>query len=337
MRRRGNWFPAIALVVALVGTAWATLWARPGARRAAVATAAQSRPQSHTPEWQTAAGGKMAFESASVKQNTSPPSRGTGSSFPLGPGDVYIPNGGFFRATNFPLANYILFAYKITPSQEQSVFSQLPNWAKTDRFDIEARAEGNPTKDQMRLMMQALLADRFRLQAHYETRQVPVFALLVNAPGRLGPLLQKHPEGSQCPATPMVPSPPPTAPPQEVDSRFPETRGGIMPMTPSAPGRLRGGARNVTMELIASSMTGGGSGVDRPVVDKTGLEGRFDVAIEVSPQYGAGLPPNSNFPRDPSGPTFAEALRDQLGLRLEPQMDEVNFLIIDYIEQPLRN
>ena len=341
MRRRGSWFPTTALLMVLIGTAWATLWARMGARlgarRAAVATAAQSRPQSHTPEWLIAAGGKMAFDSASVKQNTPPYPYRSGSSFPLGPGDVYMPNGGFFRAANFPLANYILFAYKITPSQEQSVFSQLPNWAKTERFDIEARAEGNPTKDQMRLMMQALLADRFRLQAHYETRQVPVFALLVDSPGRLGPLLQKHPEGSPCPTTPVDPSPPPAAPPQEVDSRFPETCGGIMPMTPSAPGRLRGGARNVTMELIASSMTGGGSGVDRPVVDKTDLTGRFDVAIEFSPQYGAGLPANSNFPRDPSGPTFAEALRDQLGLRLEPQMGAVDLLIIDYIEQPLRN
>ena len=131
----------------------------------------------------------------------------------------------------------------------------------------------------------------------------------------------------------MVPSPPPTAPPQEIDSRFPEICGGIMGMTPSAPGRLRGGGRNVTMELIASSMTGGGSGVDRPVLDKTGLTGRFDVAIEFAPQYGAGLPPNSNFPRDPSGPTFVEAVRDQLGLRLEPQTALVDFLIIDYVEQ----
>ena len=337
MRRRGNWFPTIALVVALAGTAWATLSARPTARVAAVAVAAQSRSQSRTPEWEIAAGGKMAFDSASVKQNTSPPPHRSNSNFPLGPGDVYMPNPGFFKATDFPLANYILFAYKITPSQEQFLFSHLPKWATTDRFDIEGRVEGNPTKDQMRLMVQALLADRFRLQAHYETRQVPVFALLVDQPGKLGPLLQKHPEELPCPTTPMAPSPSPTAPPQELDSRFPEICGGFMAMPPSAPGRLRGGGRNVTMELIASSMTGGGSGVDRPVVDKTGLDGRFDVAIEFSPQYGAGLPATSNFPRDPSGPTFVEAIRDQLGLRLEPQMGEVDLLIIDYIEQPLRN
>src|SRR5690242_1630534 len=333
MGRRGNKLPTIALTVLLVGIAWATL----SVQGAGVAGAAQSRPQSHTPEWEIAAGGKMAFQSASVKQNTSGPPYRSHLSFPLGPGDVYTPHPRFFSAKNIQLVKYLLFAYKITPSQEQFVFSQLPKWVMTDRFDIEGKVDGNPTKDQMRLMMQALLAERFRLQAHYENRQVPVFALVVDQPGKLGPLLQKHPEDLPCPTTPTAPSPPPSAPAQEVDTRFPEICGGIMPMTPSAPGRLRGGGRNVTMELIANSMTGGGSGLDRPVLDKTGLTGRFDVAIEFSPQYGAGLPPNSNFPRDPSGPTFAEAVRDQLGLRIEPQTDELNFLIIDYIEQPLRN
>jgi uncharacterized protein (TIGR03435 family) len=288
--------------------------------------------QPTTPEWQTAAGGKMAFDTATVRQNTTEPPGAGSANFPLGPGDVYMPNRGFFRAYGFLLATYIEFAYKITPNQEEFLLSQLPKWVTTEQFDIEARAEGNPTKDQMRLMMQALLADRFRLAAHYETRQIPVFALILDRPGELGPQLQKHADESPCPTTSIVPSPAPTAQPQLLDARYPATCGGMLAMPPSTPGRLRGGARNVTMELIASSLKGGGSGVDRPVLNRTGLTGKFDFAIEFAPQYGAGLPASSNFRPDPTGPTFEQALKEQLGLKLESQMGPADFLVIDYIE-----
>src|ERR1700680_416670 len=222
------------LAVALTGTACVPQW--PG--------------QSQIPDWQTAAGGKMAFDAASVTRNTTTqPPYEVSSNFPLGPGDVYFPNGGRFSATNFPLVVYIKFAYKITDNQEQFLLSQLPNWVITTGFDIQATAQGNPTKDQMRLMMQSLLADRFKLTVHYETRQVPVFALLVDLPGKLGPLLQRHADDSPCPTTPR--SPAPTAPTQTIDRRFPAPCGGILGMTPLAPGRLRAGARNVPIELIA--------------------------------------------------------------------------------------
>jgi uncharacterized protein (TIGR03435 family) len=223
-----------------------------------------------TPYWETVAGGKMAFDVVTVRQNTTAPPNAVGSNFPLGPGDVYVPNGGSFRATNFPPLTYIAFAYKITDNQEQSLLSQLPNWALTDRFDIQGTAHGSPNKDQMRLMMQAVLADQFRLAVHYETRQVPILALVLDQPGKLGPLLQRHADDSPCATTPAVPSPAPTAPPQLLDTRFPATCGGILRMPPSAAGRVRSGARNVSMELIASSIGQGGD-IDRPVLDKTGL------------------------------------------------------------------
>lgn len=279
------------------------------------------------PDWQEAAGGKMAFESATVTQDTSPPPFPVRSNFPLGPGDVYVRTGGMFRARNFSVFTYINFAYKVTESQKPFLQSQLPKWAFTDRFDIQASAQGNPTKDQMRLMMQSLLADRFRLSAHYETRDVPVFALVLDQPGKLGPLLQKHPDDAQCPTTPWAPSPPPTGPPQFVDARFPETCGGIVDMAPSAPDRVRRGARNISLDLVASSMTSGpGSEVDRPVVNETGLTGTFDVAIEFTADDQGS-----------SGPTYFEALKEQVGLRLEPKTGQVTFLVIDYIEEPPAN
>jgi uncharacterized protein (TIGR03435 family) len=292
--------------------------------------------QSQTLDWQVAAGGKMVFEDASVRQNTmaSSPNE-VGSNFPLGPGDVYIPSGGHFRAFNFPLVVYIKFAYKITDSQELFLLPQLPTWVTTAHFDIQGTAQGNPTKDQMRLMVQSLLADHFRLAIHYETRQVPIFVLLVDQPGTLRPLLQQHPDDSPCPTTFRSPSP--TAAPQTIDSRFPVTCGGLLNMAPSAPGRFRAGARNVPMELIASSMAGGASGLARPVLDRTGLTGTFDFAIEFSPQPDEPSAPGANFRSDPTGPTFAEALKEQLGLKLEPQTGPFDVLVIDNVEEPPSN
>lgn len=83
--------------------------------------------------------------------------------------------------------------------------------ATTDRFDIQARAEGNPGKDQMRLMMRSLLADRFKLAIHHETRQVPAFAIVLVKPGKTGPQLQLHPNDAPCPTTSSAQDSPQTA------------------------------------------------------------------------------------------------------------------------------
>lgn len=319
-----RFFPRVILVTLAVGAG-------------ALPSLAQSRSAS-PPEWEEAAGGRMAFDSATVTQNNSPPPYPVGSSFPLGPGDVYVQTGGTFRARNFSMFAYISFAYKVTESQSEFLKSRLPKWTFTDRFSIEAKAHGNPTKDQMRLMMQHLLADHFHLSAHYETRDVPVFALVLDQPGKLGPLLQKHPEDVPCPTTPWSPSPPPMGPPKFVDARFPENCGGIVDMAPSAPGRARRGARNVSLDLVASSMTSGpGSEIDRPVVNETGLTGTYDVAIEFATDAGPSQSGAAGQQRDSGGSTYLEALRDQMGLRLEPKMGQVTFLVIDYIEEPPAN
>jgi len=90
------------------------------------------------------------------------------------------------------------------------------------------------------------------------------------------------------------------------------------------------------MELIASSIGQGGD-IDRPVMDKTGLTGMFDVAIEFTPQLDSSSPSDANSHRDLTGPTFQEALREQLGLKLEPQMGPIDFLVVSYVEQPSPN
>src|SRR5579863_4005111 len=156
-----------------------------------VAIAALPAQSPDVPDWQTAAGGKMAFEVASVKPSKvfKPPG------FALDYGDAKTPGGRL--STSFPLLAYISFAYKLSPSEMRAAaLDQLPKSIGTDLFEIEARGAGNPTKDQMRLMMQSLLADRFKLAVHFESREGPVFALTLVKPGQTGPKLRPHAEGS---------------------------------------------------------------------------------------------------------------------------------------------
>jgi uncharacterized protein (TIGR03435 family) len=300
--------------------------------------AAQSKPAVPSwqmPDWQVAAGGKMEFDVASVKQNTAAPSRQTvNSNIPLGPQDMFTPTGGLLSATNFPLLQYMTFAYKLTIKQWETLQSALPKWATTERFDIQARAAGNPTKDQFRLMMQALLADRFKLAIHYETKQLPVFALVLDKPGKMGPHFQQHPADSPCSTAP----PPGSGPPAMIAGGFPEICGAFLGgVSTTAPGRVRAGARNVPMSMIADSIGFGPTGIDRPVLDKTGLTGKFDITIEFTPEFNGPLPPGATFKPDDSGPTFLQALKEQLGLKLEPQTGPVGILVVDHVEPPSEN
>jgi uncharacterized protein (TIGR03435 family) len=286
------------------------------------------------PQWQIDAGGKMEFDVASVKQDTAAPGPQTvHSNIPLGPQDLYAPTGGLLSAANFPLIQYMIFAYKLTPNQTRDAVSKLPKWATSDRYDIQARADGNPTKDQFRLMMQALLSDRFKLAVHFETQQLPVFALVLDKPGKLGSQIQPHPPELPCstaPPPPGTPGPLPT-----VAGGFPEICGALTGVKASAPGRVRAGARNMAMPMLVTSLSA--IGVDRPVLDKTGLTGSYDFVIEWTPEINGPLPPGATFQPDPSGPTLLQALKEQLGFKLDSQTGPVDVIVIDHVEQPSEN
>jgi uncharacterized protein (TIGR03435 family) len=206
---------------------------------------------------------------------------------------------------------------------------QLPTWVTEERYDIQARAQGNPGKDQMRLMMRSLLAERFKLAMHEETREVTVAELVAAKEGRLGPNIQRHPANSSCPldADPSVAAP---------DDRFPLLCGGIVPMPPNTAGRIRFGARNVTMEFIAKSLSGG-AGSERPLLDRTGLGGAFDFSLEWTPEIRGPVKPGVEAQLDQSGPTFEQALREQLGLKLVAKKGSQSVLVLDHVERPSEN
>jgi uncharacterized protein (TIGR03435 family) len=273
------------------------------------------------------------FDVASVKPSR--PGNQPNANFPLGPGDVYIPNGGLFSATNLPLVTYIFFAYKVIGNQGQFLLPQLPDWAKTDQFDIQARAEGNPGKDQMRLMMRSLLADRFKLALHNETREIPVLAFALSKPGKTGPQLHAHSESVPCSTN----APPATAgtPLQTVDGGLPALCNGIFGMPATVPGRLRIAARNITLGFIADSLSATAN-LGRPMVDKTGLSGTFDFTLEFTPENVGPAPPGAEAPPDSAATlSLQEALRDQLGIKLQPDKAPVNVIVLDHVERPSPN
>jgi len=272
----------------------------------------------------------MAFEVASVKPTDSFRS----PSFPLDAGDAFAsmvdgrlgaPAGNRFSAS-MTLPTYITFAYKLmlTQDQVQSMLAHLPKWVSTDRFEVLARAAGNPTKDQMRLMMQSLLADRFKLAVHFETHQAPVLALTLIKPGKLGPNLRPHADGSPCDA--------PLAPPDFASL----ARGaGVFPPLCDVYMGIRTdnnntelGSRNTSMPFLASNLASMGR-LGRPIVDQTGLSGRFDFTLEWMPESSSPQPAIT----DPQGPSFLEALREQLGLKLQSTEAPIQNLVIDHVEK----
>ena len=268
------------------------------------------------------------FEVASIKpaKEFSPPS------FALSADDSYRPTGGRLFAV-FPLQTYITFAYKLslTPEQRQAMLAHLPGWVAMDFYEIEARApDTNPTKDQMRLMVQSLLAERFKLAVHFETHETAVFALTLAKPGKLGPKLREHSGDPPCDAL--------AAPPRIISADKP---GDFVPPCDTyvlfrMGGTNRWGSRHTTMEMLAGAIPGVGT-IGRPVIDRTGLTGRFDFTLEWTPESNNPAAPAPGAAPDPQGPSFLDALREQLGLKLESTRAQVRILVVDHVERPSEN
>jgi uncharacterized protein (TIGR03435 family) len=214
------------------------------------------------------------FEVASVKPSA-PGSRGP---------TIYNPTRGRFAIDSITTKALIAYAYDVREFQ----ISGGPNWVGSEEYNIVAKPQGEPSNEKILAMTRSLLAERFNLTLHHESKEMPVLALTV---AKGGPRL--HPSEA---------------------TGGPEVRGGR--------GRLV--ARNVTMGMLAAQLAG--RVLDRPVLDRTEIAGKFDVDLEWTPVERADL-----------GPSIFTALQEQLGLKLETQKGVVDVLVIDHVERPSAN
>lgn len=249
----------------------------------------------------------LAFDVVSVRR-TAPGARGGGFQNPPGQ----------FIASNYAIRSLIVLAYGIAGYQ----IGDLPGWTADERYDILGKTPpGTFTQQQRTLMIRALLADRFKLKTHMETRELPVYAL-IHARGdkKLGPAL--HPATLDCAAMRAKRAGRgPTTPEEMMECNF------LTSTLPSGARRLR--AQAVSLANLASMF---GSFVDRPVFDRTGLTGEFDVDLTFLPQAGGPAP------GDPGDvPFIFTAIQEQLGLKLESTKTPIEVLVIDAIERPSEN
>jgi uncharacterized protein (TIGR03435 family) len=226
--------------------------------------------------------------------------------------------------TNVSLKDVLARAYNLKPYQVSG-----PSWINTERYDITAKVPDGVPKEQIPLMLQALLADRFKMTVHKESKEESVYALVV---GKNGPKLKKSEMGDE-------------APPKTIDlptgEKFAAPRGGMMIAT-NGTGGAQLQANRTTIAQFSDMLS---RFMDRPVMDMTGIEGNYDIALDVSMEDLAGMnkmaPAAAVMRGGPAGggdhgpaPDSAPASSiftsvQQLGLKLEPRKAPVERIVVD--------
>jgi uncharacterized protein (TIGR03435 family) len=262
-----------------------------------------------------AAAGRPEFEVASIKPNT-----GAGRGRKL-----FIEPGGRLTVENLPLRFLIRFAYNVKDFQ----ISGGPAWMNSDPWDISAKAETERTPEQLRPLVQSLLASRFKLALHRETKELPIYQL---AAARGGLKLTSPKQGS-C-ITPDPDNPPRPPAPGEPPPRY---CGNVR----MGPGLIE--AWGVSMERLLMALS---DTLGRTVIDKTGFTGTFDVHLEFNPDdtiadaadaIVGGRTVQPPPPADSATPSIFTALQEQLGLKMDSAKGPVEVLIIDHVERPSEN
>jgi uncharacterized protein (TIGR03435 family) len=322
---------------------------------------------SQTAAQQTPAARKPSFEVISVKQGA------PGSGFRGGG-----PRGNSLILTNAPARMLLQLAYQRTAGAAPGIQLQVvgaPSWMDSEFYDIQAKADcsGGPIpREQMQLMIQSLLEDRFQLKAHHETRELPIYNLVVVKEGKLKASDDQTAPVGPVPGGATLCGPVPEFPGTPFGPRGgPGARGG--PFDPSNPPPLpplpRGAMRmmmnpttGMTMEATSAPIANivnllqGSAG--RPIIDKTGLKGLFDFKLNFSAEGlpgigtpfgpapppppapaapgGGGLNPTTNNAADPI-PSLFTAIQEQLGLKLESTKGPVEVLVIDSAQKPTEN
>jgi uncharacterized protein (TIGR03435 family) len=268
---------------------------------------------------QTAAKPALSFEVASIK-----PHPGVGNLVHIQP----FPNGRLV-VENFSLRLLMQTAFGVQSFQ----ISGGPDWINSERYDIQAKAEGGASGKQMAgPMLQNLLKDRFKLSLHRETKILPVYELTV---ARGGTKLQHSKEGDCTPfSMDSAPMPPLLSP----GDPHPTLCGFLGFGVEGLERKLE--MAGVTMTELATSLSRGQ--LQRTVIDKTGLTGTFDVKLRWALDAVQASPDASNEPvpppaANPVGVSLFAAVQEQLGLKLESARGPVEVLVIDHVERPSSN
>ncbi len=208
---------------------------------------------------------------------------------------VQILPGGRISMAGVTVKNLIQQAYGVREFQ----IAGGPSWLGSERYDITAKPEGASTPDQVKVMIQALLADRFKLQFHRETKELPTYSLVV---GKGGPKFH------------------------ESEAVAEERKGPRM--------RMERGRFNLEGAPVAALANQLGQVLGRTVIDKTGLTGNYDFKLEWTPDQRPMEGPPAG---DATGPSIFTALQDQLGLKLESTKGPVEILVIERAQKASEN
>jgi uncharacterized protein (TIGR03435 family) len=241
-----------------------------------------------------AADANPSFEVATIKP--SQPDR---------PGKLFGVQGSHFRTVNTTLADMIKFAYGV---QDKQIIG-APSWVESDKFDIEAQpdAPGAPNKDQVSMMMQKLLTDRFQLKFHKDTKELPAYVLTAAKTGQ-----------------------------KMTKSEVPDQLPGLF-FTNISPATLT--VRNATMDDVCHLFQS--AVLDRPVVDQTGITGKWNFLLKWTADesqfsgMGVKVPPPSDAADAP--PPLFTAIQEQIGLKLDAGKAQIPVLVIDKVEKPSAN
>lgn len=211
-----------------------------------------------------------------------------------------IPGGHGYTAQNVPVKLMISLMYKVPMRQIEGG----PDWLNTERFDIEARADGTYSLDDLHTMFQNLLADRFNLKFHKENREGNVYALTVDPAG----LKMKSNDSAENFNIPLIP---------RDQTTFVGTR--------------------VPMPYLSWWLGQQVQRDERPVIDKTGLSGYWDFTLSFLPPLPPDISRDDLPPEVRDKPSIFDAVRDQLGLKLEAQRGPVEHFVVDHVERPSEN
>ena len=232
---------------------------------------------------------------------------------------------GRFVADGATVKFLLQFAYHVNDAQ---IFG-APSWIDSEHYSMDAKLDDSAIDaqrklgrdeggEQLRLMVQSLLADRFKLTLHHETKELPIYTLVV---AKNGPKLQASADAPEDSAPPGPPGPP--GGPQARHSFRMNGSGNLIVISQNL---------DRFADLLSHQL-------GRPVVNNTGLTGNYDFTLKWTPDQGRGQMPggpseNAPPPPDASGPSIFTALQEQLGLKLESQKGPVDTLVIDHVGRP---